>query len=144
MASNPSIINLSSDSSDSSESLLSPSPLRMPTRPRGLTKEQAKKRRHGVPPPSSSSSEDLPPYPSEHDDSDHQREMERQWNALERANKAPSSDESPFIFTSSDEDDDENDVLYNPSTPEKPQSSRPRRPSRLKSQIHHFQRQGKW
>ena len=77
MASNPSIINLSSDSSDSSESLTSPSPLRMPTPPWGLTKEQAKKKRHDVPPPSSSSSEDLPSYPSDLDDSDAARELER-------------------------------------------------------------------
>ena len=129
MSSNPSIINLSSDSSDSSESLTSPSPLRMPTLPRGLTKEQAKKKRHDVPPPSSSSSEDLPPYPSDLDDSDAARELERRWNALERgqANRAPNPAVSPFIYTSSDEDDDENDALYNPpSTPERPQSSRPR------------------
>jgi hypothetical protein len=67
------------------------------------------------------------------DDSDAARELERQWNALERANRAPNSDVSPFIFTSSDEDDDENDALYNPpSTPEKPQSSRPKRPSRAR------------
>jgi hypothetical protein len=77
MSSNPSIINLSSDSSESSESLTSPPPLRMPTLPRGLTKEQAKKKRHDVPPPSSSSSEDLPPYPSDLDDSDAARELER-------------------------------------------------------------------
>ena len=133
MASNHSIINLSYESSDSSESLTSPSPLRMPTLPRGLTKEQAKKKRHDVPPPSSSSSEDLPPYPSDLDDSDTARELERQWNSLDRANRAPNSDVSPFIFTSSDEDDDETDALYNPSsTPEKPQSSRPKRPSRAR------------
>ena len=65
MASNQRIINLSTDSSDTSDSLTSPPPLNMPTRPRGLTKEQAKKKKHDVPPPSSSSSEDLPPYPSE-------------------------------------------------------------------------------
>ena len=56
--------------------------------------------------------------------------MERQWNALERANRVPNLNESPIDFTSSDEEDDENDALYNPTTPEKPQSSRPRRPSR--------------
>ena len=126
MASNPSIINLSSDSSDSSESLTSPSPLRMPTRPLGLTKEQAKKRKHDVPVPAPSSSSSLPPYPSEVDDPEYQIEMERQWNALERANRVPTPDESLSNSTSSDEEDDEDDALYNPKTPEKPQSSRPR------------------
>lgn len=53
--------------------------------------------------------------------------MERRWNELERANRVPIPDESPFIFTSSDEEDDENDALYNPTTPEKPHSSRPRK-----------------
>lgn len=124
MASNHRIISLSSDSSDTSDSLTSPPPLRMPTLPRGLTKEQAKKKKHDVPAPSSSSSEDLPPYPSEIDDPEYQREMERRWNALERANRVPNPDKSLFIFTSSDEEDDENDALYNPTTPEKPQSSR--------------------
>jgi hypothetical protein len=54
---------------------------------------------------------------------------------LERgvASRAPNPAVSPFICTSSDEDDDENDALYNPpATPEKPQSSRPRRPSRAR------------
>ena len=127
MASNQSIINLSSDSSDSSESLTSPSPLRMPTRPRGLTKEQAKKKKHDVPIPAPSSSSSLPPYPSEIDDPEYQREMERQWNALERANRVPTPDESASHLTSSDEEDDEDDALYNPTTPEKPQSSRLKR-----------------
>ena len=58
MASNQHIINLSSDSSDTSESLRSPPPLNVPTPPRGLTKEQAKKSKHDVPAPSSSSSEE--------------------------------------------------------------------------------------
>ena len=68
---------------------MSPPPLRMPTRPRGLTKEQAKKRKHDVPLPANSSSSSLPPYPSEIDDPEYQREMERQWNAMERAKKVP-------------------------------------------------------
>lgn len=127
MSSNQNIINLSSDSSDTSDSLVSPPPLNMPTPPRGLTKEQAKKRKHDVPAPSSSSSEDLPPYPSEIDDPEYQREMERRWNKLERANRVPNPEELHFIFTSSDEEDDDSDTLYNPTPSEKPQSSRPRR-----------------
>lgn len=127
MASNQHIINLSSDTSDTSDSLASPPPLNMPTLPRGLTKEQAKKKKHDVPAPSSSSFEDLPPYPSEIDDPEYQREMERRWNELERANRVPNPEEFPFIFTSSDEEDDDNDALYNPTTSEKPQSSRPRK-----------------
>ena len=127
MASNQRIINLSSDSSDTSDSLKSPPPLRMPTLPRGFIKEQAKKKKHDVPAPSSSSSEDLPPYPSEIDDPEYQREMERRWNELERANRVPNPDESLIFFTSSDEEDDENDELYTPTTSDKPQSSCPRR-----------------
>ena len=124
MASNPNIIDLSSDSS---ESLMSPSPLRMPTQPRGLTKEQAKKRKHDVPLPanSSSSSSSLPPYPAEIDDPEYQREMERQWNAMERAKRVPTPEESSSHITSSDEEDDGDDPLYNPKIPEKPQSSCP-------------------
>jgi hypothetical protein len=127
MASNQHIINLSSDSYDTSDSLASPPPLNMPTLPRGLTKEQAKKKQHDVPAPSSSSSEDLPPFPSKIDDPEYQREMERRWNELERANRVPNPEEFPFIFTSSDEEEDDNDALYNPTTSEKPQSSRPRK-----------------
>jgi hypothetical protein len=127
MSSNQHIIDLSSDSSDTSDTIASPPPLNMPTPPRGLTKEQAKKRKHDVPVPSSSSSEDLPSYPSEIDDPEYQREMERRWNELERANKVPNPKELPFIFTSSDEEDNENDPLYSPTSSEKPQSSRPRR-----------------
>jgi hypothetical protein len=155
MSSNPSIINISSDSSNSSESLTSPSPLRLPTILWGLTKEQAKKRKHDANPPSPSPSKDPANVPSDLDDSDDARELERRWNALERgeASRAPnptvsseSSEDpnpwipyqpsprelvSPFIYTSSDEDEDENDALYMPpSTPERPQSSYPRRPSR--------------
>ena len=40
---------------------------------------------------SSSSSEDLPPYPSELDDSDYARELERRWNALERGEPSNAS-----------------------------------------------------
>ena len=121
MTSNQNIINLSSDSSDSSESLMSPPPLRMPTLPRGLTKEQAKKRKHDVPLPANSSSSSLPPYPSEIDDPEYQREMERQWNAMERAKRVPSPNESASISSPSDEeDDDEDDALYNSKIPEKP------------------------
>ena len=127
MASNQPIINLTSESLDTSDSFTSPPPWNMPTRPRGLTKEQAKKKKHDVPPPSSSSSEDLPPYPSEIDDPEYQRELERKWNELERANRVPNPDESLIFFTSSDEEDDENDELYTPTTSDKPQSSCPRR-----------------
>jgi hypothetical protein len=126
MSSNQHIINLSSDSSDTSDSLTSPPPFNIPTPPRGLTKEQAKKRKHDVPAPSSSSSEDLPPYPSEIDDPEYQREMEKRWNELERANRVPNPEDLPFIFTSSDEEDDYNDTLYHPTSSVKPQSSRPR------------------
>jgi hypothetical protein len=127
MASNQPIINLASDSSDTSDSLTSPPPWNMPTRPRGLTKEQAKKKKHDVPAPCSSSSEDLPHYPSEIDDFEYQRELERKWNELESANQVPSPDESLIFFTSYDEEDDENDELYTPTTSDKPQSSRPRK-----------------
>ena len=131
MTSNQNIINLSSDSSDSSESLMSPPPLRMPTLPRGLTKEQAKKRKQDVPIPANSSSSSLPPYPSEIDDPKYQKEMQRQWNAMERAKRVPTPEEASSKSTSSDEeDDDEDDDLYSPNMPEKPQSSCPRRPRR--------------
>ena len=110
---------------------MSPSPLRMPTQPRGLTKEQAKKRKHDVPLLANSSSSSLPSYPAEIDDPEYQREMERQWNAMERAKRVPRPDESPSNSTSSDEEgDDEDDALYNPKMPEKPQSSCPRGPRR--------------
>ena len=91
MSSNPSIINISSDSSDSSESLTSPPPLRLPTIPRGLTKEQAKKKKHDVNPPSPSPSDDPANVPSDLDDSDATRELEKRWNTLERgeASRAP-------------------------------------------------------
>lgn len=84
---------------------------------------------------SSSSSEDLPPYPSELDDSDYAREMERRWNALEKGepSNVPVPDErqyvSPFICTSdedSSEDEDEDPSFLPPSTPETPQP-RPRK-----------------
>lgn len=77
---------------------------------------------------SSSSSEDLPPYPSEIDDSDYAREMERRWNAQERGepshvpNPAERQNVSPFIFTSdedSSEDEDEDPTFFPPSTPER-------------------------
>ena len=130
MASNQPIINLTSESSDTSDSFTSPPPWNMPTRPRGLTKEQAKKKKHDVPPPSSSSSEDLPPYPSEIDDPNYQRELERKWNELESANQVPNPDESLIFFTSSDEENDVNDELYTPTTSDKPQSSRPKKRKR--------------
>jgi hypothetical protein len=102
MSSNPSIINISSDSSDSSESLTSPSPLRLPTIPRGLTKEQAKKRKHDANPPSPSPSEDPENVPSDLDDSDAARGLERRWNALDRgeASRAP----NPAVSSESSED----------------------------------------
>lgn len=103
MTSNQPIINLTSESSDTSDSFTSPPPWNMPNRPRGLTKEQAKKKKHDVPAPCSSSSEDLPPFPSEIDDPEYQRELERKWNELESANRVPNHDESLIFFTSSDE-----------------------------------------
>ena len=84
---------------------------------------------------SSSSSEDLPPYPSEIDDSDYAREMERRWNAQERGepihvpNPAERQYVSPFVFTSdedSSEDEDEDPTFLPPSTPERSQP-RPRK-----------------
>jgi hypothetical protein len=84
---------------------------------------------------SSSSSEDIPPYPSDLDDSDAARELERQWNALEMGepSNAPIPAErqyvSPFIFTSdedSSEDEDEGPSFLPPSTPERSQP-RPRK-----------------
>jgi hypothetical protein len=84
---------------------------------------------------SSSSSEDLPPYPSEIDDSDYKREMERRWNAHERGepshvpNPAERQNVSPFAFTSdedSSEDEDEDPSFLPPSTPERSQP-RPRK-----------------
>jgi hypothetical protein len=84
---------------------------------------------------SSSSSEDLPPYPSEIDDSKYEREMERRWNAHERGEPShlpiPAKRQlvSPFIFTSdedSSEDEDEDPTFLPPSTPERSQP-RPRK-----------------
>ena len=81
---------------------------------------------------SSSSSEDLPPYPSEIDDSEYEREMERQWNARERGEPSQvpiPAERSPFIFTSdedSSEDEDEDPTFLPPSTPERSQP-RPRK-----------------
>lgn len=117
MNTNPNVINISSDSSDSSESLTSPSPFQVPTQPRGLTKEQAKKKNHDVgassraPNPSGSSGSSEDPNP---------------WIPYQ---PPPHEIVSPFIWTSSDEEED--DELYQPpSTPERPQSSRPRPPPR--------------
>lgn len=149
MSSNPNIIDISSNSPDSSESLTSSPPLRLPTIPKGLTIEHANKKKHDVNPLSPSPSEDTANVPSDLDGSNAARELEKRWNALERgeASKAPnpslsseSSEDpnpwipyqppprelvSPFICTSSDEEDD--DELYQPpSTPERPQSSCPR------------------
>jgi hypothetical protein len=84
---------------------------------------------------SSSSSEDLLPHPSEIDDSDYAREMERQWNAREMGepshipNPAKRQYISPFIFTSdedSSDDEDEDPSFLPPSTPERSQP-RPRK-----------------
>jgi hypothetical protein len=84
---------------------------------------------------SSSSSDDRPPYPSELDDSDYARELERRWNTLEKGepSNAPVPAErqyvSPFIFTSdedSSEDEDEDPSFLPPSTPERSQP-RPRK-----------------
>ena len=81
---------------------------------------------------SSSSSEDLPPYPSEIDDSEYEREMERQWNAREKGelSQVPiPAERSPFIFTSdedSSEDEDEDPTFLPPSTPDRSQP-RPRK-----------------
>jgi hypothetical protein len=94
MASIPNTINLSSDSSDSADS--SDSPFILPTLLRGLTKEQARKKKHDVPAPKS---------------------------------------------TSSEEEDDERDTLYSPTTHEKPQSSRLKHPTRGRKEIPHYQKQ---
>ena len=132
MKSTPEIINISSDSSSEDETPMEPyvPPFR-PPRYGCRTKEQARKRKHDLPvfkdllnlnqtpstsrgkqpmspesPASSESSEDQawipvqPPPPVHH----HQ---------------------SPFIYTSSDEDEEE-PSSNPPSTPERPQSSRPR------------------
>ena len=95
---------------------------------------------------SSSSSEDLPPYPSEFDDSDYARELERQWNALERGepSNAPIPAErqyvSPFIFTSdedSSEDEDEDPTFLPPPHKRDPNPGQGR-------EIHLFQHHGMW
>ena len=84
---------------------------------------------------SPSSSEDPANIPSDLDDSDAERELERRWNALERGepSNAPIPAErqyvSPFIFTSdedSSEDEDEDPSFLPPSTPERSQP-RPRK-----------------
>ena len=117
MNTNPNVINISSDSSDSSESLTSPSPFQVPTQPRWLTKEQAKKKKHDVgassrgPNPAGSSESSEDPNP---------------WIPYQ---SPPRELVSPFIWTSSDEDEDD-DLYHPPSTPERPQSSRPRPLSR--------------
>jgi hypothetical protein len=99
MKSNPNVINIYSDSSDSSESLTSPSPFKVPTQPRGLTKEQVKKKKkHDVgassraPNPSGSSESSEDPNP---------------WIPYQ---PPPRELVSPFIWTSSDEEED--DDLY--------------------------------
>ena len=101
MTSNPSIINISYDSS---ESLTSPPPFLLQTRPRGLTKKHAKKKKHDVgassraPNPAGSSESSEDPNP---------------WIPYQ---PPPRELVSPFIWTSSDEEDD--DELYQPpSTP---------------------------
>ena len=117
MKSNPSVINISSDSSDSSESLTSPPPFQVPIKPRRLTKEQAKKKKHDV------GASSRGPNPSRSSESS---EDSNPWIPYQ---PPPREIVSPFICTSSDEDEDED--LYNPlSTPERPQSSRLRPPSR--------------
>ena len=124
MKSSPEIINISSDSSSEDEIPMEPyvPPYFLP-RYDGRTKEQARKMKHDNPEqipsssrgkqpmspvssPSSESSEDqpwipvLPPPPVHHL-------------------------QSPFIYTSSDEDEEEPESIP-PSTPERPQSLRPR------------------
>ena len=127
MSSNPEIIDLTSSTSSSSSSSDGWSGYFPPG--------EHPKKKHDVKTPSPSSSEDLANIPSDLDDSDAERELERRWNALERGepSNAPIPAErqyvSPFIFTSdedSSEDEDEDPSFLPPSTPERSQP-RPRK-----------------
>ena len=129
MKSSPEIINISSDSSSEDEG---PLPTYVPPfRPphNGCrTKEQARKRKHDLPvfndllnlnqTPSTSRGKEVmsPRSPSSSESSE-----DPAWIPI----RPPSPMElvSPFLCTSSDEDEPQNNP---PSTPERPQSSRPR------------------
>jgi hypothetical protein len=85
--------------------------------------------------PSPTPSEDPANIPSDLDDLDAERELERRWNALERGepSNAPIPAErqyvSPFVFTSDEEpseDEDEDPSFLPPSTSERSQP-RPRK-----------------
>ena len=129
MKSTPEIINISSDSSSEDESPMETyvPPFR-PPHGGCRTKEQARKRKHDLPvfkdllnlnqtPSSSRGKEAMPPQsPTSSESSEDQA-----WIPIRPP--APVHLVSPFIYTSSDEDEPPNEP---PSTPERPQSSRPR------------------
>jgi hypothetical protein len=136
MKSSPEIINISSDSSSKDEiprELYVP-PFR-PPRYGCRTKEQARKRKHDLPvfkdllnlnqtPSTSRGKEPMPPEsPPSSESSEDQAWIPVQPPPLVHHHQ------SPFIYTSSDEDEEE-PSSNPPSTPERPQSSKPRpRPS---------------
>ena len=136
MKSTPEIINISSDSSSDDETPLPPyvPPFR-PPHGGCRTKEQARKRKHDLPvfkdllnlnqTPSSSRGKGVMPPKSP--SSSESSEDPNPWIPI----RPPSPMElvSPFLCTSSDEDEPQNNP---PATPERPQSSRPRPPPRTR------------
>jgi hypothetical protein len=137
MKSTPEIINISSDSSSDEQWDSTPLPTYIPPfrppRNRCRSKEQARKRIHDLPvfkdllnlnqTPSTSRGKAVmsPKSPSSSESS----EDPNPWISIQ---PPPRELVSPFICTSSDEDEPQRNP---PSTPERPQSSRPRPPTRF-------------
>ena len=129
MKSSPEIINISSDSSSDDEAPMETylPPFR-PPHDGCRTKEQARKRKHDLSvfkdllnlnqtPSTSRGKEAMPPQsPTSSESSEDQT-----WISVQ----PPAHYQSPFIYTSSDEDEEEPPSIP-PSTPERPQSSRPK------------------
>ena len=124
MKSSPEIIDISSDSSSSEEIPMEPyvPPYFLP-RYIGRTKEQARKMKHDKPDQIASSSRGKQPMSPESSPSSESSE-DQPWVPVLPPPQVHHL-QSPFIYTSSDEEEGEPESNP-PSTPERPQSSRPR------------------
>lgn len=132
MKSSPEIINISSDSS--SEEEIPMEPYVPPYRPPSYgcrTKEQARKMKHDKPDEGPSSSRGKQPMSPESSPSSESSE-DQPWVPVQPPSPVHHL-QSPFIYTSSDEDEEEPESIP-PSTPERPQSSRrpPRKSTKTK------------
>ena len=124
MKSSPEIINISSDSSSEDETPMEPYvPPYRPPRSGCRPKEQARKMKHDKPDQIPSSSRGKQPMSPESSPSS-ESSKDQPWVPVQPPPPVHHL-QSPFIYTSSDEDEEE-PASNPPSTPERPQSSRPR------------------